>query len=124
MVIQLFCSHQIRRHDFCADHRKDDDAIAIGSNRGRTKDRLAQMIVPFALETPPYPCPHGRMLQNAYLISNDANKCESSIISFKEMVKFCHFLARPQRCAAETPVLSEMSAGIRKRSEENTSEFQ
>src|SRR3546814_18301676 len=73
------------------------------------------MIVPFALETPPYPCPHGRMLQNAYLISNDANKCESSIISFKEMVKFCHFLARQQRCAAETPVLSEMSAGIRKR---------
>src|SRR3546814_16445485 len=60
----------------------------MGLYRGRTEDRLAQMIVPFALETPPYPCPHGKMLPMHILTSHDASKCESIIISFKEMVNF------------------------------------
>src|SRR5690606_2190911 len=98
------------RHDLCADHGKNDNAIAMGANRGRTEDRLAQMIVPFALETPPYPCPHGKMLPNAYLTSNDASKCESFITSFQKMVNFA--ISSPARSdAAEAAVLSAMSAG-------------
>src|SRR3546814_5942312 len=88
------------------------------------------MIVPFALETPPYPCPHGKMLPMHILTSHDASKCESFIISFQEMVNFA--ISSPGRsdAAAEAAVLSEMSAGIgrgvvhSKRSEEHTSELQ
>src|SRR3546814_15002673 len=82
----LFCSHQIRCHDLCADHGKNDNAIVIGLDRGRTEDRLAQMIVPFALETPPYPCPHGKMLPMHIFTSHDASKCESFIIDRKRVV--------------------------------------